>query len=78
MTEHHYFFEEKTKTVFYSEEYPQMDPPMVSLEDAGFEYLGKSDNPSTKMAAAVFMQQGNRLFVDGVYTAIKIRKYVEN
>lgn len=56
----HYFLNDATKTIYHMIDYP---------EDLNLTYMGTSDNPSTKMAAAVFMSQGKRL------TGCKIREY---
>ena len=62
-----YFFDKETKIIWHT---------ILDIKDAlVWEYLGTSDNPNPKMAAAAFMQQKGRLIPDGVYTGLKIREY---
>lgn len=42
----HYFFDAPTKTIFHMADWP----PLVTR----LAYIGSSDNPTVKMAAAVF------------------------
>ncbi len=60
MTNRHYFLDDATKTIYHMEDYPA---------DIRLTYMGTSDNPNPKMAAAVFMSQGKAL------TGCKIREY---
>lgn len=56
----HYFLDDKTKTIYHMVDYPT---------STRLTFMGTSDNPNTKMAAAVFMSQGKCL------TGCKIREY---
>lgn len=58
----HYFYDDATRTVFHT----TMDPKKI----LSFSYMGMSDNPNPKMAAAVFMQHGKAL------SGCKIREYI--
>jgi hypothetical protein len=55
-----YFFDDKTKTIYYAIE---------GTLDIGFAFMGTSDNPNPKMAAAVFARKGK------VLTGCKIKEY---
>ena len=44
----YYFYDDARQIVYVSEAYPDID--------SGLKYLGESNNPSEKMAAAVFLQ----------------------
>lgn len=56
----HYFLDDKNKIIYYMIDYPDTDR---------LTYMGTSDNPNPKMAAAVFMHHGKRL------TGCKIRDW---
>ena len=45
----YYFYDDRTKVIYYSKEMTQ---------NTGLVYIGTSNNPNPKMAAAVFLQQG--------------------
>jgi len=59
----HYFFEDESRTIFHTS--------LPREEITHLTYMGTSDNPNPKMAAAVFMQQGKAL------TGCKIKEYTE-
>lgn len=46
----YYFYHDATRVIYFSENYPN-DPDMI--------YIGTSDNPNPKMAAAVFMRNNS-------------------
>ena len=56
----HYFLDDANKIIYYMIDYP---------DTTRLTYMGTSDNPNTKMAAAVFMSQGKCL------TGCKIRDW---
>jgi hypothetical protein len=53
----YYLYDDARKIVFIGDSYPD--------DDHGLTFLGTSDNPSEKMAAAVFLQ---RLGIEGGWT----------
>lgn len=59
----HYYLEEKTKIIWHTK---------ILYNDIGFTYMGTSDNPRPKMAAAAFIQQGKAL------TGCKIKEYFKD
>jgi hypothetical protein len=58
MATQYYFFNEETKTIYHT---------LIDLRDTSqFRYLGESDNPNPRMAAAIFCKG---------LTGCKIREY---
>ena len=46
----HYLYEDATQIIYYTDEMPEDRPELI--------YIGQSDNPNPKAAAAYFMQTG--------------------
>lgn len=46
----HYLYDDATKTIWYSTEMPENRPDLI--------YLGESNNPKIKAAAAYYIQHG--------------------
>lgn len=56
-----YFYQEATKTIFFSTDWPKLDSDL--------HYLGVSNNKNRKMAAGIFMKRWKG------HTGCKIREY---